>query len=91
MKTIIKATAPTSYQLNSLRAFNLDGKGMTRTMTFSSEEEAKEYLRSRADKYNDEDPNGTEERLADMYADIEHGCLTLDAVTARIEESEEEA
>lgn len=90
MKTIITATAPTFHQLNSLRAFNLDGNGMTRTMTFSSEEEAKDYLRSRADKYNDADPNGSEVRLANMYDDIECGCLTLDAVTARTEEISEQ-
>lgn len=61
---------------------------MTRTMSFDSEDEAKEYLTKRADKYNDEDPNGREERLVDMYADIQNGCLTIDAVTAHIEEVE---
>lgn len=94
MKTVIKATAPTVYQLNSLTAFGMGYKknmsgSLSASKEFDSEEEAKDYLRSRADKYNDEDPNGSEERLADMYADIEHGCLTLDAVTARTEEMEE--
>lgn len=86
MKYIITATAPTSYQLNSLRAFNLNGTGMTRTMEFGSEEEAKDYLKTRADKYNDEDPCGSEERLEEMYSDIESGSLRLDAVSAYIEE-----
>lgn len=89
MKIIITATAPTGYQLNSLAAFNLDGKGLTRTMEFDSQEEAATYLRNRARQYNDADPCGNDQRLEDMYADIEHGCLTLDAVTARIEEVEE--
>ena len=95
MKTLIIATAPTAYQLNSLRAFNLNDKrngngSFTGSLEFGDEEKAKEYLRKRAEKYNDEDPCGTEERLADMMKDIEYGCLTLDAVTARIETIEDE-
>lgn len=57
---------------------------MTRTKEFDNEEEAKQYLVSRADKYNDEYPCGTDERLEDMYADIERGSLRLDAVSAYI-------
>lgn len=95
MKTIIKATAPTIYQFNSLTAFGMGyekkmGGSFEASMEFESEEDAKEYLRGRADKYNDEDPGGSEERLADMYADIEYGYLRIDAVKARIEEIEEE-
>ena len=95
MKTIIKATAPTVHQLNSLTAFGMSykknmGGSFTATQEFDSEEEAKEYLKKRAEKYNDEDPNGSEEKLADMMSDIERGALTLDAVTGYIEEVEEE-
>ena len=57
---------------------------------FDSEDEAKAYLRERAEIYNSEDPEGSEERLNDMYDDIERGSLTLDAVTAYIEEKFEE-
>jgi hypothetical protein len=88
----ITATAPTTYQYSSLSAFNLDNKkngngSHTGTLRFETEDKAKEYLKKRADMYNSEDPEGTEERLAEMYNDIDqHGFLTLDAVTARIEE-----
>lgn len=90
----ITATAPTSYQYNSLSQFGMIIKkncngSFSSEQVFNSEEEAKEYLTKRADKYNDEDPCGSQERLADMYADIEHGSLTLDAVTAHFEEIEE--
>lgn len=87
----IEATAPTSYQLRSLRAFQLkennNGNGShTGILFFESEEEAKQYLMTKADKYNDEDPNGSFEKLSEMYGDIERGALTLDAVTAYISE-----
>jgi hypothetical protein len=95
MSVIIKATAPTSYQLNSLSSFGMGykknmGGSFSASMEFDSEEEAKQYLRNRAEKYNDENPCGTEERLNNMYSDIEHGALTLDAVTAYVEEVEAE-
>lgn len=89
MKYQVTATAQTVYQLNSLSAFGMgytkNGNGsFSASMDFDSEEEAKDYLRSRADKYNDEDSCGSEERMSDMYKDIEHGALRLDAVTAHI-------
>lgn len=90
----ISATAPTAYQLNSLRAFNLDTKqngngSISGTLDFESEDEAKKYLKNRAAMYNDGDPEGTEEKLATMYDRIEKfGSLTLDAVTAHINEVE---
>ena len=86
----ITATAPTVYQLNSLAAFNLYGKGLTRFQDFEDEDQAKEYLKCLADKYNDEDPCGSPARLRSMMADIRHGQLTLDAVTASIEDVEKE-
>ncbi|HEY1201691.1 MAG TPA: hypothetical protein VGE79_11945 [Niastella sp.] len=86
----IIATASTSHQLNSIRAFGLpvtnkmDGS-FAINHWFADREEAMRHLRSRAEKYNDEDPEGSDERLANMYADIERGALRLDAVTAYIE------
>lgn len=82
----ITATAPTTYQHNSLRAFGMDikkhGNGSySASMEFDTEEEAKAYLTKRADMYFE-----SESELDSAYADIEHGCLTLDAVTARVEE-----
>lgn len=93
MTYAITATAPTSYQINSLRAFNLDVKkngngSFTGELAFETKEEAEQYLIKRADIYNDQDPDGTEERLTEMYNDIkQNGSLTLDAVTARIKEN----
>lgn len=94
MKAIITATAPTSYQLNSLSAFGMGFKAnrngsYSASKEFDSEEQAKKYLTKRAEKYNDEDPEGSEDRLNDMLADIQHGVLTLDAVTAYVEALEE--
>jgi len=91
MSVIIKATAPTAYQIRSLTSLGMGYKknmngSFSALMKFDNEDDAKQYLRSRAEKYNDEDPCGTEKRLQDMYADIEHGALTLDAVTAYVEE-----
>ena len=94
MKTIITAKAPTVHQLNSLSLFGMGYKehkdgSFTASREFESEQEAKDFLRSRAEQYNSEDPNGSDERLADMYEDIEAGSLRLDAVMAFIEEVEE--
>ncbi len=95
MKKIITATAPTVYQLNSLAAFNLghkkNGNGsFTGIQTFENEEAAKEYLKSRADLYNEQDPEGSPEKIQNMYNDIQRGSLRLDAVTAHIEDLQEE-
>ena len=93
MKIIITATAPTSYQLNSLKAFgmgyNENGNGsFSAEKEFESNEAAKEYLKSRAEQYNSEDPSGSDLRLQKMYDNINQGLLKLDAVTAYIEEIE---
>jgi hypothetical protein len=87
----ITATAPTSYQLQSLRTFGIgadkNGNGsFSGEKEFDTEEEAKDYLKGRASIYNESDPEGTEQRLAEMHDSIEkYGSLTLDAVTANIE------
>lgn len=92
MTYTIKATAPTAYQLSSLAAFNIgtnkNGNGSySGEQTFETKEAAEQYLITRVDIYNDQDPEGTEKKLAEMYNNIkQNGFLTLDAVTARIEE-----
>lgn len=91
----IKATAPTAHQLTSLRRFGMEVKkhlngSFSAQQEFETEEEAKGYLRKRADMYNMDDPEGGDERLAEMYDNIEHGSLRLDAAYATIEESYEE-
>lgn len=90
----INATAPTVYQLNSLRAFGMGFEknpngSFYASKEFETKDEAKEYLKSRALMYNDEDPCGSEDRLAEMYDSIDNfGNLTLDAASAQINEVE---
>ena len=79
----IIAVAPTAYQLRSVRAFGparqtLSGKFIFE-QNFDTEEEAKEYLNERALIYSD-----SEEEYKRLYAQIECGCLELDAVTGSI-------
>lgn len=88
----ITATAPTVYQKRSLSFFNLNEKAngngsFTGTMDFNSEEAAKDYLISRAEMYYDEYEGQVDEHIEDIK---KYGVLTIDAVTARIEEIEEE-
>ncbi len=92
MSVKITATAPTVYQKRSLSFFNLNevnnGNGsFTGTMNFASEEDAKDYLISRAEMYYDEYEGQVEEHIQDIE---KYGVLTIDAVTARIEEIEDE-
>jgi len=86
MKTIITATAPTRYQLRSLRAFGMPvtdqrNGSYTSRQEFDSKEEAIEYLTKRAENYFE-----TDEEIEDAVEVIEkYGQLRLDAVTAYIE------
>lgn len=94
MKVIITAKAATGYQLNSLGFLNMDGKqypdGSYRAWKeFKTRREAGDYLRTRAKIYNDKTGQG-EKELREMLADIRKGYLTMDAVTAYIEEIHEE-
>ena len=88
MKTIIKATAPTGYQLRSLRAFGMPitdhrNGSYSAKQEFDSEEEAIIYLTKRAEIYFE-----TDEEIEDAIEIIEkYGQLRLDAVTAYIEET----
>ena len=84
----VKAIAPTVYQLSSLTAFNLNTKqlgngSIVGTAMFETEEDAREFLRDRAELYFENAPE-----LHEALSDIECGCLTLDAVTAHIEKIE---
>ena len=88
----IKAIAPTSYQLQSLKHFGMEikkyGNGSyTSQQEFDSEGEAKAYLKERAERYFDGNSDNDEEKLITALEDIEkYGSLRLDAVIADIEE-----
>ena len=96
MNTVIRitATAPTSYQLQSLRHFGMEIKkhlhgSYFSTQDFDTEKEAKEYLKTRAELYFDGNSDNDEVNLIDALDSIEkRGVLTLDAVTADMEEVE---
>jgi ketol-acid reductoisomerase len=88
----VTATAPTVYQTSSLRRFGMTvkeiGNGSFHSeQIFESEEEAKAYLVSRAEMYYDEFEGQVDEHLSTIE---KNGYLEIDAVTARIEEVENE-
>lgn len=90
MKVQITATAPTHYQLQSLRAFNLDVKkngngSYTGSKIFDTKMEARVYLDNRAQQYFDD-----EKQLKEAQRDIRlYGVLRLDAVSASINKIED--
>ena len=85
----ITATAPTVYQLNSLRSFKMKvtehaNGSFTASQDFETEQEAKEYLIKLAGDFYFEDG---EEITANHIENIKkYGSLRLDAVIASIEE-----
>jgi lipase chaperone LimK len=88
----LSAEAPTTYQLQSVRAFgspiksNMNGSH-TFEGIFDSEEKAKEYLIKRAEIYYEQ--NGTDEELQEAINDInKYGSVRFDAVSGGIEEIE---
>lgn len=87
MKVKIIASAPTTYQLTELNYFNLNKieselSGIHAEKEFSSTEKAKEHLRTIAEEYFE-----TEKECNSAFSQIEnYGTLTLDAITATIEE-----
>jgi len=90
LKFKVTATAPTSYQYSSLTKFNLDKKekengngSITGMRMFDTLLEAKQYLIDRAKNYYDEYEGQVDEHVEDIE---NYDCLTIDAVTARIEE-----
>lgn len=87
MKVQITATAPTSYQTTSLRAFNMgctpnSNGSYSASQGFDTKMEARVYLDRLAQNYYEEDAKAMKEAQRDIRL---HDCLTLDAVTARIE------
>lgn len=85
MKTRITATAPTVYQLGSLRAFNLEnqksaGGAYIGWSDFDTKKEAISYLMARAESYYED-----RKQLREAIRDVKRGVLTLDAVTAYCE------
>lgn len=86
----VKAIAPTQYQRRALSRFNLNinevGSGsFIGTAMFETIEDAKQFLRDRAELYYDEYPGQVDEHL-DAIEGID--CLTIDTVTAHIEKIE---
>ena len=90
MKFQVKATADTSYQLQSLRQFGMPVKSHmdgshSASQEFDTEEEAIEYLIKRAEMYF-EDEKQLEEAIEAIK---KYGYVRLDASTGRVEEVEE--
>lgn len=88
----ITATAPTSYQYNSLNRFGMSIKkncngSFSCEQVFDTEEEAKAYLVTRAERYYNEFEGQVDDHLQDIE---KYGMLTIDAVTARIDDVENE-
>jgi len=87
----ITATAPTTYQLQSLRLFGLNVKSYANGSHVAEEffntiEEAKAFLIKRAEMYFE-----SEYELNEAISDIEnYGSLRMDAVCGSIEKIEEE-
>jgi len=84
--TTIRATAPITYQLSSLKAFGMEIKSLLNgthysEQEFESEKAAKDFLYQRAQVYADR-TGGNLDRMED---EISKGYLTLDAVTGYIE------
>lgn len=92
MKYQVKATAPTSYQLQSVRLFgspiksNMDGSHTFKSEIFDTEQEAKDYLIQRAEMYFE-----NEDDLQEAIDEInEYGSLSMDAASGGVYEVEEE-
>jgi hypothetical protein len=92
IKYQITAIAPTVYQLNSLGRFHLSNRGKSiggqyyGWTEFYTLEEAKMYLISIAENYFDDSLELQEE----INCINDYGNLTIDGVTAIIEEIEED-
>lgn len=88
-------TAPTRYQQGSMRHFGITSKQLGNgsfyaEQKFENEDEAKQYLKDRAEMYYDGNGDNDAENLAEALDSIERcGRLDLDAASARIEPTEE--
>lgn len=84
------ANAPTVHQYDSVRFFGSPEKTFGGSYVFSkdfdSEQEAKDYLNSRIDRYWED--GGTEEECEKMRKQVESGYCDYDAVRAVINEVE---
>lgn len=86
----VVAIAPTTHQYRSLQHFgmeiqkNLDGS-FSSEFIFETREEAEDYLIYSAEKYYDEFEGQSDLHVSDIK---KYGTLTIDAVTAYIEEFE---
>ena len=86
MKTIIKATAPSSYQVTELNYFHLPHiksplSGTHAEAEFKDQQSAKDHLKKVAEGYFED-----EDKLSEAINQIDkYGYLTLDRVTATIE------
>lgn len=92
MKYQVKATAPTTYQLQSVRLFgspiksNMDGSHTFKSEIFDTEQEAKDYLIERAELFFENDY-----QLQEAIDEInEYGSLSMDAASGGVYEVEEE-
>jgi len=92
MRFQVKATAPTTYQLQSVRLFgspiksNMDGSDTFTSEIFDTEQEAKDYLIDSAEMYFE-----NEDELQEAINDInKYGSLSMDAATGGVYEVEEE-
>ena len=90
----ITTSAPTGHYVNAITALGqgfkqLPGGALTgaRALEFDTEEQAKQHLIKLAERLNDADPNGSDDRLQDMIASVEVcGRLYWDSATAEINE-----
>ena len=93
MKYQVKATAPTAYQLQSVRLFgspiksNMDGSHTFKSEIFDTEQEAKDYLIKRAEMYFDSDERELNVAINDIN---KYGSLSMDAASGGVYEVEEE-
>lgn len=93
----VTTSAPTGHYVNAITALGQGVKSIGgklyghHELQFETEEEAKQHLIKVAERLNDADPCGTEERLADMIAGINSsGRLHWDGATADISEADAE-
>jgi hypothetical protein len=87
MKTIVTATAPTSYQYGSLAFFgqpvNLGNGSFIFEKKFDTKKDAIDYLLSRVEIYAAQ--NGNEKEIKAMRSQAKRGHLRYDAVSAYVE------
>lgn len=93
----VTTSAPSGHYVNAITALGQgvrNGGGQLygrQVILTETEEEAKQYLSKIAERLNDADPCGSDERLADMLTGISvSGMLRWDGATAEISECDDE-